>query len=440
MTGLSTVNGKDSLKQRWEVVDAEIRSWWDRDIQSAQEADIRDPAKNAIWFVDDHHRSIEQRISGEGTLLFLPYPYISAGGSEASFPEMYCWDIYFINKALLLHDRGDIVRNHILNHLSMIERFGFVLTGNRTYYRSRSQTPLLAQSIREYFRFHPDGDLLMQAYPLLRREYELYWCAAHHATPTGLATNRDLGDPDLRPELAAEAESYDFTAIYGGDIRSCNPITLNCTLVRYARALEWMASELGWIDQAHVWALLAEDRARKIRELHWDAQAGFFFEYQFEKGVRIPCWSVAAFWTLWSGVATKRQAEQMVANLPRLEQPGGLAFTDVAYPSPHPEFSWVQWGYPSGWAPMQIMAVEGMDAYGYHAHAERIARAYLGMLLDEYDRTGKFWEKYNVADRTCQLPRERTPNVPLHGWTTAAAVWLGRRLFGGPHGSERIER
>ena len=123
------MNGKDSLKQRWEVVDAEIRSWWDRDIQSAQEADIRDPAKNAIWFVDDHHRSIEQRISGEGTLLFLPYPYISAGGSEASFPEMYCWDIYFINKALLLHDRGDIVRNHILNHLSMIERFGFVLHG-----------------------------------------------------------------------------------------------------------------------------------------------------------------------------------------------------------------------------------------------------------------------------------------------------------------------
>jgi alpha,alpha-trehalase len=89
---------------------------------------------------------------------------------------------------------------------------------------------------------------------------------------------------------------------------------------------------------------------------------------------------------------------------------------------------------------MQIMAVEGLDAYGYHADAERIARAYLGMLLDEFDRTGKFWEKYNVADRSCNLPRERTPNVPLHGWTTAAVVWLGRRLFAGPHGSRRNDQ
>jgi alpha,alpha-trehalase len=432
--------GQDPLKGRWESADALIRTWHDQDLQTALEPDLRDPAKNAIWFVDDHHRSLEQRASSEGTLLFLPFPYVCGGGSERSFPEMYCWDTYFINKALLLHGRGELVRYHILNHLSLIERFGFVLTGNRTYYRTRSQTPLLAQSLREYSRDHPDGDLLMQAYPLLRREYEQYWCAAHHATPTGLATHVDLGDPDLRVELAAEAESYDFTAIYGGDIRKCVPLTLNCALVRYARALEWMAAELGWIDQAHVWALLAEERARKIRDLAWDLKAGFFFEYQFERRERIPCYSAAAFWTLWSGVATKRQAEQMVASLRRLEQPGGLAFTDVAYPSPHPEFSWLQWGYPSGWAPMQIMAVEGLDAYGYHADAERIARAYLGMLLDEFDRTGKFWEKYNVADRSCNLPRERTPNVPLHGWTTAAVVWLGRRLFAGPHGSRRNDQ
>jgi alpha,alpha-trehalase len=425
---MQTVPSMTELMRKWETADVRIRSWWDADLRRAQEPELRDPAKNAIWFVDEDHRSRESRPGEEATLLFLPYPYISAGGSEAAFPEMYCWDIYFINKALLIHERREIVRHHIANHLSMIERFGMVLNGNRTYYLTRSQTPLLAQAIREYCHPDPDRDMLMMAYPLLRREFEKYWCAPHHATPNGLATNRDLGDPHLRPELAAEAESYDFTACYAGDVRKCNPLTLNCALVRYAKDLAWIAGELGWADQESVWTLLAEERAKKIRELMWDPAEGFFFEYQHERGVRLPFWSVAAYWTLWAGIATKRQGESLVRNLSRFEHAWGLTHTDVAYPSPHPEFDWVQWGYPSGWPPMHMMVVEGLDAYGYHADAERIAGKYLSMLLGEFERTGAFWEKYNVVEGTSELPRERTPNVPLHGWTTAAAVWLGHRL------------
>jgi hypothetical protein len=59
---------------------------------------------------------------------------------------------------------------------------------------------------------------------LKKQEYHDYWCAPHHQTPTGLATNRDLADPALgndylaqfglsatrlRPELAAEAEVHE---------------------------------------------------------------------------------------------------------------------------------------------------------------------------------------------------------------------------------------
>jgi alpha,alpha-trehalase len=75
------------------------------------------------------------------------------------------------------------------------------------------------------------------------------------------------------------------------------------------------------------------------------------------------------------------------------------------------------------------MVVEGLDAYGYHSDAERIAMKYLTLILDQFDATGKFWEKYNVVDGSVNLPRERTPVVPMHGWSTASAVLLGRRLF-----------
>jgi len=425
------IQESSALRSRWESIDEKIRGWWDGDLRRAQEKDLRDAAQNAVWYSDDEHRrkvGVSPDLETE-TLLFLPYPYVSAGGSEGAFPEMYCWDTYFVNRALLHHGRNDLVHNHVMNHLFMIERFGMVLNGNRSYYLTRSQTPLLAESVRLYYEQASDLDVLTLAYPHLKREFQHYWTAPHHETPTGLATNRDLGDTRLRPELAAEAEVLDFSACFDGDVRKCNPVQTNCALVRYARALKWMAMELGWQDEANVWDLLAENRAKKINELNWSPKDGFYFEYQYERGVRLPYWSLSAFWTLWAGVATKSQAAQMVKHLQKFEHPFGLTHTDVAYPSPHPEFSWVQWGYPAGWPPDHMMIVDALDAYGFHEEAERIAFIFLKLMIDEYERTGKFWEKYNVVDGNINLPRERTPVVPLHGWTAAAVVWLGKRVF-----------
>jgi alpha,alpha-trehalase len=73
--------------------------------------------------------------------------------------------------------------------------------------------------------------------------------------------------------------------------------------------------------------------------------------------------------------------------------------------------------------------VEGLLAYGYREEAERIAGKYVKMQMDVKKKTGKLWEKYNVVTASQELPRERTPNVPLRGWSAAAPVWLGHVLF-----------
>ncbi len=95
-----------TLHAQWQTLDSLIASWWEGDLQTAREEDLRKDSS--------------------GTLLFLPHPYSSAGGSEAIFPEMYAWDTHFINLALLEHGRYDLVLNHILNYLFEIERYGFM--------------------------------------------------------------------------------------------------------------------------------------------------------------------------------------------------------------------------------------------------------------------------------------------------------------------------
>lgn len=402
----------------WRQLDQQIRAWWDADMHTAFEEDIRaDP---------------------EGTLLFLPHPYSSAGGSERVFPEMYGWDTFFINCALPAHDRSDIVRGHILNQLHQIERFGMVLNGNRTYYRTRSQPPLLPESIRRYVEQTGDQDLLLQAYPLLEREYIGYWNAPHHQTPIGLATNRDIGDTDA-PRLHAESEALDFFAGFDGDVRHCAPLITNCLLVNYARVLAWIAEQLERPVEATRWNILADERTDLIHRHCWDDELGFFLEYNFVKQQRVPVLSLCAYWAMWAGVTTPEQNARLAQNLARFEHPHGLAMTDRDYGSPHPEFTWVQWSYPAGWPPFHIMVVEALDRAGYPAEARRVAQNYLGLMLRVFEQTGKLWEKYNVVAGSLDFPHERYNVPPLHGWSSAAAVLLGRRVFREPFATEGTE-
>ena len=413
----------------WEALDATIRTWWSTDLGHATEDAVRgDP---------------------EGKLLFLPFPFLAPSGATGAYTQMYAWDTDFISRALLVHERFDLVRGHILNSLSMVERFGYVPNANHAAAVTRSQTPLLPDTLWRYFRATEDADLLLRAYPLLKQEYCGYWTAEHHSTPIGLATNRDLGDAHWPPALAAEAETgLDWTPIFGGDVRRCAPLITNCALVRYARVLALIGRELGRDVEAEGFEQDAERRAAAIRDHCWDERSGAFLEFDHVERQRLPYLSACTLWPLWAAVATRDQAARVVEGLHRLEQSHGVASTDRAYADPHPDTrslepeaasdapaelvggrGQLQWMYPAGWAPEQLIAVEGLDRYGYERAAERIAARFLALVLERYDETGMLWEKYNVVDGSLVLPNSRYGNVPMRGWTAAAVVLLGRRLF-----------
>lgn len=414
----------------WVTLDAELRSSWQDGLSSATEEQIRKDES--------------------GTLLFLPFPYLGPTGRRGTYSHMFAWDSDFISWGLLRHNREDLVRNHILNYLFMVERFGFMPNSNDTAGITRSQTPLLPETLWRYYLKTQDISLLYRAYPLLKLNYEKYWTAEHHLTPTGLSTNRDLGDPNLPPELAAEAETgLDWTPIFAGDVRRCTPLITNCALVRYEKVIAKVAQRLGDHSTETDFLRKSKWRSALIRKLCWNEDKGVFLEYDFVRRQQLPYISDCVFWPLWAGVATQHQARRVMRNVHRLEQPFGLSSTDVAYrdsrpPSvygPHmvqpespPELAGgggpLMWMYPAGWAPMHIVAIHGMEAYGFRGDALRIANKFLSLLLRQYQRTGQLWEKYNVVDGTLVLPNSRYGNVPMRGWTAAAVILLGQFLFG----------
>ena len=104
------------------------------------------------------------------SLLPLGRPYIVPGGR---FREIYYWDSYFTMLGLEQDGQHALARDMVQNFASLIDRYGHMPNGNRSYYLSRSQPPFFSSMVELIAA--RDGDKLFVDYlPELQAEYD-YW-------------------------------------------------------------------------------------------------------------------------------------------------------------------------------------------------------------------------------------------------------------------------
>jgi alpha,alpha-trehalase len=133
----------------------------------------------------------------------------------------------------------------------------------------------------------------------------------------------------------------------------------------------------------------AAARAASIRRLMWDKPAGVFTDFLWNEQQRTHVVTAATVFPLYFRIATKEQARVVAATLRReLLQPGGLGTTV--------NVSGQQWDEPNGWAPLQWLAIEGLNAYGESNLAEEIACRWLHKDISAYEASGVLLEKYNL--------------------------------------------
>lgn len=105
----------------------------------------------------------------EGTLIGLPFPY-TVPCAENYFNELYYWDTYFTNKALFALKNTKQAENNVKDILYLIDRYGFMPNGNRTYYAKQSQPPYAALMVDDVFRATGDSEFLRSAFVALKKE------------------------------------------------------------------------------------------------------------------------------------------------------------------------------------------------------------------------------------------------------------------------------
>ncbi len=131
---------------------------------------------DALWSVLERPPDPPQPNS---SLLPLPYRYVVPGGR---FREIYYWDSYFTMLGLEQSGRHDLVVEMVKNFAYLIDRFGHVPNGNRSYYLSRSQPPFFAAMIE--LLAQREGESVYATYlPELSREYEFWMDGAARLAP-----------------------------------------------------------------------------------------------------------------------------------------------------------------------------------------------------------------------------------------------------------------
>jgi len=395
------------------------------------------------------------RADDAGSLLPLSTRYVVPGGR---FREMYYWDSYFTMLGLQASGHHDLVADMVENFAGLIDRYGHIPNGGRTYYLSRSQPPFFALMVE--LQAQHDGDaVLVKRLPQLEREYE-FWMegatdlsrgSAHRRVvrlPDGSLLNRywdDLATPrdesyvedietakrsgrpptEVYRDLRAAAESgWDFSSRWFSDgktlgsIRTTDiaPVDLNSLLYKLELTI---ARACGIAERPECNRdMLAHAKARKKVMLRWMwvGTLGAFADYDWRNQRKLERVTAATTYPMFVGLATRQQAQRIARTIREdLLEPHGLATTT--------EDTGQQWDAPNGWAPLQWIAIDGLRRNGENNLAAKIATTWIAENGRVYCRTGKLVEKYNIRDAGEGAGGEY-PVQDGFGWTNGVLLKL----------------
>jgi alpha,alpha-trehalase len=403
-----------------------------------------------LWHV--LHRKADTAAAGS-SLLPLPHEYIVPGGR---FREVYYWDSYFTMLGLKESGETDMIESMVKNFAWLIDTYGHIPNGNRTYYLSRSQPPFFSLMLELLAGMR--GDRIYTDYlPQLQREYH-YWmdssAATRHAVvmKDGSTLNRywDLLDiprqeawhedkelvaPGSSPrenlfrDLRSAAESgWDFSSRWFADGKTLEtihtttllPVDLNCLLYHLEKTIAKGYLLKGMNETGHRYEALAARRRQAILKYFWSPRQGWFMDYdlRLQRTGHVP--TLAGMFPFFLGIAEKGQMRLAKPMLQKqFLKPGGVVTTL--------RNTGQQWDAPNGWAPLEWVTIIGAERYGEGALARNIASRWVHLNLRVYRQTGKLTEKYNVVNADKAGGGGEYPTQDGFGWTNGVLLALMKK-------------
>ncbi|CAD6195854.1 unnamed protein product [Caenorhabditis auriculariae] len=413
-----------------------------------------------IWIELCREMSTEVRDQPERfSLLYVPRSFVVPGGR---FREFYYWDAYWIVKGLLASELHETAKNMVINFAYMIHKYGFVPNGGRVYYLRRSQPPMFAATVYEYFQATGDVDLLEKVVPLIEKEFEFWVQHRSINVPLGdgssvdmfqyrteantprpesfredVLTAKNMSLPEKRKffrNIASAAESgWDFSSRWFKDGKSLEkivttdivPVDLNAYICYNMRILAHLHSVLGNPEKHEEWSGRFVAFREQFTKLFYVSEKRGWYDYnhqtqqynfEFYPTIAIPLFAQCydAF------------DQRLVVDVYRqMEATGAFQFAS-GVPTSLQQNSTEQWDYPNSWSPLNHMIIEGLRksiSPLMQQKAYRLAEEWVRVNFETFNQTNAMWEKYNVVSNKVGHGGEYEVQLGF-GWTNGVALDL----------------
>jgi alpha,alpha-trehalase len=441
-------------------------------VTNIQEGKSIDEHIKDLWTV--LKRAEDKKVEGS-SLLALPKPYIVPGGR---FTEVYYWDSYFTMLGLKESGETQVIEDMIDNFAFLINTYGHIPNGNRSYYLSRSQPPFFGMMVTLLASIK--GNAIYKKYlPALQKEYNFWMDGVGNLKngdaykrvlklDDGTVLNRYCDDDEIpRQEghredvkTAEEAISQKMMTMRFASEAAMNAFKETQSKIIYKNLRS--AAESGWdfgsrwftdptkISTIHttdfapvdlnslllhlenvllknggkVNAAISSKRALAIKKLFWNKAVSFYCDYDFVEKKVSSSITAAGFFPLstlnYTSAEIKVLAPKVVfATTKNLLKPGGIVSSTQSVGQ--------QWDAPNGWAPQQWMAIVGLEKIGQTTLAKDVATRWTNLNKKVYKATGKLTEKYNVVDLTLETGGGEYPNLDGFGWTNGVYLALVKK-------------
>ena len=429
-----------------------------KDLAAGYTSDTTQPVKNHIenlWPLLErkaHHNDLNQGSS----LIPLPHPYIVPGGR---FNEIYYWDSYFTMLGLKQSKKNKQIEGMVKNFDHLINSYGHIPNGNRTYFLSRSQPPFFAAMVQLLAQIN-GKDTYLAHLDALQKEYN-FWMSQDtpptintgskrvvtlnnkqvlnryydnsplprqemHQHDILFAQNNTRDNAQFFLDMRSACESgWDFSCrwfknkndLHTIQTSQITPVDLNCLLFNLEKCLATAYQIAGDKNKSEAFETIANERAALINATFWNEKEGYYFDYNFVNQKQTDIYSLAGIYPLFFNIATPEQASQCAEKVKTtFLRDGGVVSA--------PYHTGQQWDAPNGWAPLQYITVKGLLNYGFNTLALEIAQKWVNLNDSVFKRTGKMMEKYNVEDTSLLAGGGEYKGQEGFGWTNGVYLEL----------------
>ncbi|VDM91675.1 unnamed protein product [Onchocerca ochengi] len=357
----------------------------------------------------------------------------------------------------------DTVKHILQNFKYLIEKYGYIPSGGRTYMLQRIQPPFFIPMVYEYHTTTADDEFLLSIMDSMEAEfafwkkyrtrtisknnknYTIFQYNSPVNTPRAEAYLSDFLVVESVPEVkrrqiwrdinSASESGWDFSSRWLSNSKTMDtietsnivPVDLNALMCWNMEILAHLHGEIGNTGRRME---INSERAKFVdtfEAVFFDYREGSWFDFNLNTGERVddtyPSMAVPLFTECYSSLNNPMLVE-VLGTLQRkglLQFPGGIPASLI-------RSSNQQWDYPNGFAPINHMVIEGLRKSNHpimQQKAFELANRWVNRNYKVYQINHKLWQRYDVAkDHIRSVRGDDYDNEDGYGWTNGALLDL----------------